>query len=98
MKSSGLIFNVFLVKDDVIHEMDCRLIPETRQEHGSRTYFQIRLCQAYWPNTAFITEAGKKEKKLTFAECWAPCRALDFECLVLPVAVVTPIFRGRCYL
>lgn len=48
--------------DDVIHEMDCWLIPETRQEHRSRTYFQIRLCQACWPNRAFITETGKAKK------------------------------------
>lgn len=60
-----------LVKDDVIHEMDCRLIPETQQERGSWTYFQIRLCQACWPNRAFITETGKKERELTFTECWA---------------------------
>lgn len=81
-----------LVKDDVIHEMDCRLIPETRQEHGSWTYFQIRLCQACWPNRAFITETGRKKRKLTFTECWAPCRALESHCPILHVGVLIPIF------
>lgn len=62
MKSSGLIFNVSLVKDDVIHEMDCWPIPGTWQEHGSRTYFQIRLCRACWPTRAFIMEMGIGKK------------------------------------
>jgi hypothetical protein len=80
-----------LVKDDVIHEMDCRLIPETRQEHGSRTYFQIRLCQACWPNRAFITETGRKERKLTFTECWAARQTLDIDCLILYLGMIVPI-------
>ena len=80
------------VKDDVIHEMDCRLIPETRQEHGSRTYFQIRLCQACWPNRAFITETGKKERKPTFTDCWAARQTLDVDCLVLYLGMIVPIF------
>lgn len=84
-----------LVKDDVIHEMDCQLIPETRQEHRSRTYFQIRLCQVCWPNRAFITETGKMERKLTFTECWAVCQILNIDYLILHLDMIIPVFWMR---
>lgn len=92
MKSSGLIFNVSLVKDDVIHEMDCWPIPETQQEHGSRTYFQIRLCRVCWPNRAFIRETGKG-KKTNIHRVLGARRALDLHRLAPHLPIMIPIFR-----
>lgn len=92
MKSSGLIFNVSRVKDDVIHEMDCWPIPETRQEHRSRTYFQIRLCRACWPNRAFITETGIG-KKTNIHRVLGMHRSLDLYCLAPHLSIIIPIFQ-----
>ncbi|KAM9057994.1 receptor-type tyrosine-protein phosphatase T isoform 8-T8 [Megaptera novaeangliae] len=74
-ESSNYI-NAALMDDDVIHEMDCQLIPETRQKHGPRTYFQIRLCQSHKQPAAFVVTQHPLPN--TVADFWR--LVFDYNC------------------